>query len=408
MRLTPERDRASLQCLRYDTGMHPIRLFQRAVRDILALIAAAACLSAMQPAPARAPLGPPQTVTTARPQTCVHTRLIDEVEEWKIQRSLQEAREMGAPTIVEFFPWAYIESDEGRYDWANADRIVRHARNQGLHIIARMGLVPGWARPRETLEFTTLNTLPEESYDDFAEFVADFAARYAGVIDHLIIWNEPNLAFEWGFSRVDPAAYARLLEAVYAPAHAANPNVQILAAPLAPTLEPPGSAAGLNDLLYLEGLYDAGAAPFFDALAVHTYGFTTPPDEAPAADRLNYRRAELLRAIMETHGDGAKPVFITETGWNDNPRWAYGVLPSQRVAYTVRALEIAAETWPWARTVCLWVLRYPASSFSYPDDFALITTEFQRKPIYEAVRAFALGQPMPEQLWLPAPAELSR
>lgn len=375
--------------------------------EVLALLVVAICLSALRPAPARAPLGPPQTVETSHPQTCVHTRLIDEVDEWKVQRSLQEARELGAPTIVEFFPWAYIEAQQDQYDWANADRIVRQARNQGIRIIARMGLVPDWARPKELAETSTLNTLPEESYADFAQFVADFAARYAGEVDRIIIWNEPNLAFEWGFSHVDPAAYARLLEAVYAPAHAANPNVEVLAAPLAPTLEPEGSTAGLSDLLYLEAFYGAGAAPWFDALAMHTYGFTRPPDELPAPDRLNFRRAELLRDIMVEHGDASKPVYITETGWNDNARWAYGVLPSQRVAYTVGALELAAENWPWAKTVCLWVLRYPAPSFSYPDDFALLTTDFQLKPIFEAVRAFARGEPVPEQLWLPPPAASS-
>lgn len=375
--------------------------------EVLAIIAAAACLNALRPAPARALVEPPQQVHTTDPQTCVHTRLTDEVEEWKVQRTLQEARELGAPTIVEFFPWAYIESSEDRYDWAAADRIVRHAGNQGIRIIARMGLVPDWARDSDRLETSTLNTLPEESYADFAEFVADFAARYAGVIDQIIIWNEPNLAFEWGFSEVDPAGYARLLEAVYEPVHAANPNVEILAAPLAPTLEPEGSAAGLNDLLFLQALYDAGAAPYFDALAVHTYGFTTAPDDPPAPDKLNFRRAELLREIMVENGDAGKPVYVTETGWNDSPRWAYGVLPSQRAAWTVRALQIAAEEWPWAETLCLWVLRYPVPSYSYPDDFALLTTGFQRKPVFDAVRAYTQGESVPEERWLPDPADPS-
>ncbi|NJO83921.1 MAG: hypothetical protein HC828_14780, partial [Blastochloris sp.] len=174
----------------------------------------------------RAPLVEPQTVETQRPHFCVHTRLIDEVEEWKIQRSLQLVREMGAPTIVEFFPWAYIEVQPDVYDWAQVDRIVRHVQNHGLHIIARLGLVPAWARESipDGEQYSTLNTLPPDAYDDFAAFAADFAARYAGTIDHLIIWNEPNLAFEWGFRQVDPAGYVRLLRAVYAPSTPRQPE----------------------------------------------------------------------------------------------------------------------------------------------------------------------------------------
>ncbi|MEO8396735.1 MAG: hypothetical protein ABI700_27325, partial [Chloroflexota bacterium] len=327
-------------------------------------------IGALVPAQPRAPLGAPQTVETTKPEVCMHTRLIDEVEEWKIQRSLVLVHEMGAGTIVEFFPWAYIEGGENQFNWSSADRIVKQARNQGLHIIARLGFVPEWARKKgdNSAEFSTFNTLPQIAYPDFATIVAAFAARYAGVIDDLVIWNEPNISFEWGYQHVDPGGYARLLQAVYAPAHAANPNVRILAAGLAPTLEPQGSAAGLNDITYLDELYDAGAKPFFDALAIHTYGFTDPFDEPPAFDKLNFRRAELLRDVMVKHGDSAKPAVITETGWNDNPRWTLAVSPSQRIADTVGALEYAETNWNWLSKMCFWVLRYPLPTLSYPDN----------------------------------------
>ncbi|MFN8373922.1 MAG: glycosyl hydrolase [Anaerolineae bacterium] len=363
-------------------------------------------LNALRATSPRAMLGEPQTVETIHADVCVHTRLIDEAEEWKIQRTLQLVREMGATTIVEFFPWAYAESTEGFYNWSSFDRIVRNAHNQGLHIIARMGFVPSWARPPETETRTTFNSLPQESYDEFARFVAAFAARYAGDIDHIIIWNEPNLAFEWGYASVDPAAYARLLQAVYAPAHAANPNVTILAGALAPTLEPAGSPNGLNDLLYLQALYEAGAADYFDALAVHTYGFTEPPDAPPVPDVLNFRRAELLRAVMEDYGDAATPVYVTETGWNDSPRWTKAVRPSQRIAYTIDAFRWAEQQWsPWLQTLCVWAFRFPTLSYGYPDNFAIVGTDFQLRPIYYALQAYARGWEMDNDLWLPPPVE---
>lgn len=356
----------------------------------------------------RAPLGPPHTVETQQPLMCVHTRLIDEVWEWKIQRSLQLVREMGADTIVEFFPWAYIEGTQDHYDWEPADRIIDHAQNQGLTVMARMGLVPLWARQPETdAPQTTLNYLPDEAYDDFAEFVADFAARYAGVVDHIIIWNEPNLAFEWGYRPVDAGAYTRLLQAVYDPVHAANPDVVVIAAGLAPTLEPEGSPNGLNDLLYLEQLYEAGAADYFDAMSMHTYGFTEPPAAPPAFDQLNFRRAELLHEIMGRFEDTDKPVYITETGWNDDPRWTKAVRPATRIRYTIDAFEYADDNWPWLEKLCLWAFRYPAPTFSYPDNFTFVTPGFQIKPIYYAVQEYALGRESGDNLWLPAPADSS-
>ncbi|MBK8025636.1 MAG: beta-galactosidase [Chloroflexi bacterium] len=357
----------------------------------LRLLVVLALLHGLAPAPPRAPLEPPQQVVTTKPHLCMHTRLIDEVEEWKIQRSLQLIREMGASTIVEFFPWAYIETAEDVYDWYNVDRIVRHAQNQGLHVIARLGLVPEWVRRRDAdnIGLTTLNTLPVSAYDDFSEFVADFARRYQGTIDHLIIWNEPNLAFEWGYEQVDPAGYAALLHEVYARAHEANPNVTILAAGLAPTLEPPGSPHGLNDVLYLEALYEAGAADSFDALAVHTYGFTHPPEAAPDPDALNFRRAELLREVMLRHGDEETPIYITESGWNDHPRWTHAVSPAERIEYTLDALALVESDWPWAKTLCLWVFRTPQPTLSYPDYFTFANTVFQLRPLYYEVQAYA-------------------
>lgn len=368
---------------------------------LLRALIAWAVIVRLQPADPHAILGAPHTVDTQKPKLCVHTRLIDEVEEWKIQQSLQLVREMGANHIVEFFPWAYVEGQRGRYDWASVDRIMRHAENQGVRVIARMGFVPAWAQGNDPR--ATLNTISPEAYPDFAAFIAAFAARYAGIADEIIIWNEPNLAFEWGYQEVDPAAYVALLRAVYAPAHAANPNVKILLAGLAPTLEPLGSPNGLNDLLYLQAIYQHGGKPYFDAVSLHTYGFTLPAQDPPHPDVLNFRRAELLYDIMQQNDDAHKPVYITETGWNDHPQWALAVTPSQRAIETIQALRLT-ESWGWLQQACIWMLRTPAPINSHQDGYTMITPAFQRKAIYYAVQRYARGTQEDTPLWLPPPA----
>lgn len=357
------------------------------------------CIGVIFPATHRAPLQTPQTVQTEQPHVCVHTDLKDEVDEWKIQRSLELVREMGASTIVEFFPWAYFEPDDDRFNWEQADRIVRHAENQGVQIIARLGLVPDWARPSDT----SLNYLPEASFTAFADFAVAFAERYRGIIDDVIIWNEPNLAFEWGFQSIDPARYVRLLEAVYAPLHDANPQITVHAGALAPTLEPVGSPHGLNDLHFLEMMYEAGAADYFDALAVHTYGFTEPHDAPPHPETLNFRRVELIREVMRQHGDADTLVYITESGWNDDTRWANAVRPSQRIANTLGALAWV-DAQPWIEQLCIWILRYPRPTGRYPDNWTLITPEFQLKPIYYEIQNYARGWESEGPLWLPPPS----
>ena len=53
-------------------------------------------------------LGPRQTVHTINPKMGMHTRLTDEVEPWKIKRTLQMVREMGAPWVVEYLSLIHI------------------------------------------------------------------------------------------------------------------------------------------------------------------------------------------------------------------------------------------------------------------------------------------------------------
>jgi len=360
-------------------------------------------LTMLVPSQPRAIITPIPYSPPPQPHVCVHTRLIDEVFEWKIQQSLQMTREMGATKIVEFFPWVYFEGrGKGQFDWQRADMIMRHAENQHLQVIARMGFVPEWARQTDDDIPTTFNTLPADSYIDFAEFVLAFGQRYENTISELIIWNEPNLALEWGFNIPDPVAYTELVQVTYPLVKDALPDIPIAVGALAPTLEPEGSPNGLNDLIFLEAMYDAGLQGYFDKLAVHNYGFTQPADQEPAPDALNFRRVELLRDIMLENGDADKPIIITEFGWNDHLRWANAVRPAQRAQYTIDAY-VMAESWDWLEHLCVWVLRYPVDTQSYPDNFTLITTDFIRKPIYYAIQSYAFDTERGQELWLEPP-----
>lgn len=343
-------------------------------------------------------LGPPQSVVTRHPIVCTHTRVTDEVEAWKILRTFEMVRQMGAPTIVEYFPWSYYEGTRGQYGWGHADQRIDLARHQGLTIIARLGsLVPAWARERADGqppllpggEPTVETLLPEEHFDAFGDFVYAFVNRYKDRVRHIIIWNEPNITLEWGFRPVSPEQYTALLKVAYTRAKEADPEITVLGGALAPTLEPETSELALNDLLYLERMYAAGAEAYFDALAAHAYGLRFPPEAPPAPDVLNFRRIELLRAIMVQHGDAAKPIYLTESGWNDSPRWTHAVQPLARAEYSVRAFQWAEQNWPYVRAVCLWAFRYPAPQRSYGDYFTLVTPEFAPKPIYEAIKEWA-------------------
>jgi hypothetical protein len=332
-------------------------------------------------------VGPPQTVQTTNLKMGVHTRLTDEVEEWKIKRTLEMVREMGASWIVEYFPWGYYEPQQGQYDWHHPDLVVDHAVAQGLTVLARIDFVPQWARPDDT----TYRYLPEEHFESYAAFVAAFVEHFAGRVRHIIVWNEPNLSFEWGYRLPDPEGYAQLLQITYARVKAVDPEVTVLAAGLAPTLAPAGSEWGMNDLEFLQRMYDAGARGSFDGMAIHAYGWVFPPDDPPGAEVLNFARAELVQQSIAANGDGGLPCFVTEAGWNDHSRWTKAVSPGLRIAYTRRAYEKAMQEWPWCQALAMWAFRYPWPAKTFQDGFTFVTPSFIAKPIYSEMQRYGRG-----------------
>lgn len=317
----------------------------------------------------------------------VHGRLTDEVEAWKVERSVDMVAEMGAGWLVEYFPWAYMEPEKGRYDWRHSDMVIAAAAARGLRVVARVDMVPDWARPAGT----SSRYLDEERFGDYSEFVAAFAQRYSSTVSDLVVWNEPNLAFEWGFRPVDPASYVALLRESYGAIKAAAPAMSVVAAGLAPTLDQ--GEWGLNDLVYLERMYQEGAGPYFDKLAVHSYGWRSPPDDPASPDRVNFARAELARQVMVDNGDAGKKVLITEAGWNDHPRWSKAVRPAQRVEHSLRALEKVEEEWPWVDALCFWSFRLPKDARNYNDYFTFVSVDFTPKPIYQAFQQRVGVQP---------------
>lgn len=336
-------------------------------------------------------LGPPRQVVSINPKIGVHTRLTDEVEPWKILRTLEMVREMGASWIVEYFPWGYYEPEPGRYSWEHADMVVNYAVHEGLTVVARLGFVPTWARPRES----SPSYIDPEYYDAFASYAAAFAARYRDRVQYIVVWNEPNLSQEWGYRPPDPEAYTRLLCTAYNAIKVVAPEVQVLGGALAPNVASPGNPWAMSDLDFLERMYQAGAGRCFDVLAVHAYGWQEPALAPPAKDRINFRRTELLREIMVRHGDAQKPVLITEGGWNDHPRWTKAVRPAQRILYTLQAYDLVWKEWDWALAFCPWVFRFPRAARSYQDYFTFVSVDFTPRPIYLAVGRYARGELSP-------------
>jgi O-antigen ligase len=331
------------------------------------------------------------------PRFAANTFLNREVEEEKIRRTLEMLRAAGAGYIRQQFPWDEIERPtKGQYldpvigtsTWEKYDRIVQLAEEYGLEIIARVDRSPAWARPDGTPP-----ERPPDNPEDYADFIEAFVRRYRGRIHYLQIWNEPNRYEDWGSQPVDPAGYVRLLKLAYARAKVVDPTIQILAAGLAPTIET--GPNNLSELLYLKEMYRLGAKDSFDIMGAMAYGlFRGPHDRRVDPLRVNASRLLLLRAVMERYGDGDKPIWVSEFGWNALPALWQGrpsiwgtATPDQQARYAIEMYRRARREWPWSGPMALWFLRWPDAA--HPEDptpyFAAVWPDFTPRPLYDAL-----------------------
>ena len=333
----------------------------------------------------------------------INTFLEQEVEVAKRERSLQMIRDAGFRWIRQEFPWEDIEIhgkgdfqdrrwEPYRSAWDKYDNIVALAGKYGLQIICRLDNPPAWSRADGNARGTLI---PPDDYADFGDYVYAVVSRYRGQIRFYQIWNEPNLVREWG--QVSARDYVNLLRIAYTRAKEADPDSVILAGALAATIELNGSelGKGINDFIYLQQMYDAGAAPYFDILSMQGYGLYSGPTDRRMRPRvLNFSRPLYIREIMVQNGDAHKPVWISELDWSPVPA---GITPvygrydeATRARYVVEAYERMRQEWPWMGVASFWFFkRADDSERDQPSYyFRMVEPDFTALPVYEAMRAY--------------------
>ncbi len=339
----------------------------------------------------------------------INVFLEQEVEPEKRERTLQMISQAGFKWIRQEFPWEDIEIhgqgdfEDRRHEpyrsaWAKYDNIVELAEKYGLSIIARLSNPPAWSRAAGD-EIGTY--APPDDYNDFGDFVYAVVSRYQGRIKYYQIWNEPNIYPEWGEQAVDPESYTELLKIGYTRAREADPDCVIISGALASTIEL--GPRNLNDFIFLQRMYDAGAGDYFDVLAMQGYGLWSGPYDRRMRPRvINFSRPLYVRDIMVKNGDEHKPIWISEMNWNavpaDFPTKPYGyVTEEQQARYVVEAYRRAQAEWPWVGVVNFWFFKRPSEAekdqpWYY---FRMVEPDFTPLPVYDAVKEYTHQSSVP-------------
>ena len=223
------------------------------------------------------------------------------------QEALRRLRRAGFGWVRQRVDWRRIEPQPSAFKWEWDDCVLDEIAAAGLVPVVVLDGSPAWAREGKDRAPQDNRLAPPATAETYARFAAAFADRYQATVRFYQIWDEPNIAPHWGNRLIDPVGYGRLLRAAALAVRAADPDAVILAAALAPTQDRGHTA--IDEGYFLQRLYAAGAAPYFDAVLVQPFGFRTGPDDLRSrSEVLNFRRVAWVRRVMVAAGDGQTPV----------------------------------------------------------------------------------------------------
>lgn len=252
---------------------------------------------------------------------------LDTVTPEQLRARIADYKALGVTWVRYDLDWSVIQPrGPEHYDLRHQDMIISALTEAGINVLGLIVYTPRWANNDAPSKF-----YPPIDHAAFATFAAHLAARYSARGVHAWeVWNEPNLAAFWSPS-ADVAAYAALLKATSIAIRKVDPQATILFGGLAQPWDRDGN---ISVLKFLQGLYDAGARPYFDAAANHPY---FSPNFPTNMDGNNWQKmfntVPSFLSIMARNGDESKALWVTEVGAPTAGADAYGtVIPESAQA----------------------------------------------------------------------------
>ena len=295
------------------------------------------------------------------------------------------AREMGAAWTRVRFQWADAQKD-GPDSWTTqiSDQQIEQEVAAGRLVVGLLIGIPEWARDEDGLPQGLW--LPYDDPDNtWGTFVRQIAERYAGRIDHWIIWNEPDIessavAHTWDGTVDD---FAQLQRVAYLAAKEANPDATIHLAAFTYWADVYAERKQYMARLLDRFLADPDAAQhgyYFDVATAHLY---FQPDQI-------YDLLLLFQGIMQER-DMEKPIWLVETNAppHDDPAWpvperTLAVMQDEQAAFMPQAMVSALAA--GAERVAIYKMQDTVGDRrANPEPFGLLRLDGSRRPAFRAL-----------------------
>jgi hypothetical protein len=209
--------------------------------------------------------------------------------------------------------WAWMEKEQGQIEWAYPDKVVEEAKDRGMNVLCVLASTPAWARTSAPGNSATTPYSRPTQLSDLGNFVRTAAQRYSSRgVHNWEVWNEPNIKLFWP-PQPDAQEYGNLFRVVATAIRGVDPQATILTGGLSPRYDLAPTEVAPTD--YLAQLYENGTAQLADAVAIHPYSFPAMPMSTSQRNIIgSFKDLPSLHALMESHADAKKKIWITEYG----------------------------------------------------------------------------------------------
>lgn len=319
---------------------------------------------------------------------------VDTPENWRFgviesDENPSAATRLGVSWTRVRFQWAEVQPDSPD-DWQPPldDEALERELDDGRMVVGLLIGIPDWARDDNLLP-SGLDRAVDDPDNTWAVFVRDTVERYAGQIDHWVIWNEPDIAdpdalgHTWDGSIEE---FVQLLRVAYLAAKEANPDAVIHLGAFTHFWDPEYFGRFLDELVAAPEA--AENAHYFDVATAHLY---FQPDVI--YDVLQLFREDMARRGLE------KPIWLVETNAppaDDSywpvPNWTLYVTQYEQAAFIPQALASALAA--GAERVSIYKLMDTDSDReANPEPFGLLRQDGSRRPAFDtysvAIQQFA-------------------
>lgn len=299
----------------------------------------------------------------------------------------RQATKAGAGWTRVRFHWKHIWGDSAdNWEPPISDEALEAELEAGREVVGLLIGTPDWVRDERLLP-SGLWLSPDDPDNLWATFVRQAVSRYAGRIDHWIIWNEPDI---WDKSAPghtwdgDVADFAQLMRVAYHVAKEANPDAVVHLAAFTYFWDANFQREQYFERLLTELESDPEAAAngyYFDVATAHLY----------FQPNLIYDIITEFRQIMAAHGLD-KPIWLVETNAPpvDDPDWpvpeyTLAVTLEEQAAFMPQAMAAALAA--GAERIAVYKLRdLESDAGANPEPFGLLRADGSARPAFDSYR----------------------